>query len=109
MSSVGVCLVRVCLRKRTEPHMWGSVLGHRPQSSRPTLHWRVVRHEAPWRAADLHLALLGKPFTNSDPRVIREDVRTERAAAFGRSGHYLFSQTDVLDELKRFVGDMRAG
>jgi len=31
--------------------MWGSVLGHRPQSSRPTLHWAAVRHEALWRAA----------------------------------------------------------
>jgi hypothetical protein len=39
------------MRKRTEPRMWGSVLGHRPQSPSASASGAAVRHEAQRRAA----------------------------------------------------------
>jgi hypothetical protein len=57
----------------------------------------------PWQAGDLHKALTGTPFANSAPPVVKEDVRTEHAAAFGRSESYLYNRSDVLRELQEFV------
>ena len=59
----------------------------------------------PWRARDLHLALMGTPFANGGPPVVRQDVRTEHAGAFGRRGFYLYDRADVLRDLKAFVAE----
>ena len=46
----------------------------------------------------------GAPFANSGPPVVKEDVRTEHAGAFGRSGPYLYDRADVLRDLQRLRG-----
>ena len=58
----------------------------------------------PWRVGDLHTELMGSPFANAGPPVIKENVCTEHADAFGRSGPYLHSRFDVLKDLRDFVG-----
>ncbi len=57
----------------------------------------------PWRAGDLHEALTGKPFANAAAPLWKEDVRTEHAGAFGRSGPYLYSREEVLSEIRAFA------
>jgi hypothetical protein len=57
----------------------------------------------PWRAGDLHAALLGAPFVNKEPSIVREDVHTEHANAFARRGHYLYDRASVLRDLHAFV------
>ena len=59
----------------------------------------------PWRAGDLHAALVGTPFVNAGPPVVREDVRTEHASVFGRPGPYLYDRADVLRDLQGFVAE----
>ena len=59
----------------------------------------------PWRAGDLYAALAGAPFQNGGPTVVRDDVRTEHAGAFGRAGPYLYDRADVLRDLKAFVAE----
>jgi hypothetical protein len=59
----------------------------------------------PWRAADLHSILMGKPFINSGPPAVKEDMRTNHAGAFGRQGPYLYDRREVLRDLKAFVAE----
>lgn len=57
----------------------------------------------PWAAGELHQALTGAAWANAGPPVVREDMRTLHAGAFGRTGPYLYSRAEVLDGLKAFV------
>ena len=57
----------------------------------------------PWRAGDLYAALVGSSFVNTEPPIVREDMRTEHASAFARSGPYLYDRADVLRDLQAFV------
>jgi hypothetical protein len=59
----------------------------------------------PWRAGDLHAALVGAPFANAGPPVIREDVRTEHAGGFARPGPYLYDRAEVMRDLQAFVAE----
>lgn len=58
----------------------------------------------PWRAGDVHEALTGRPFVNDGPAVVREDMRTDHAGAFGATGPYLYSRDRTRDELLAFAG-----
>lgn len=58
----------------------------------------------PWRAGDVHEALTGRPFVNDGPPVVREDMRTDHAGAFGGTGPYLYSRDQTRDELLAFAG-----
>lgn len=57
----------------------------------------------PWHAGELHNELIGRPFDNPGPPIVRENFQTEHAAEFGRSGPYLYSRHDVLSDLKSFI------
>lgn len=58
----------------------------------------------PWRAGDVHEALTGRPFVNDGPPVVREDMRTDHAGAFGKTGPYLYSREQTRAELLAFAG-----
>jgi hypothetical protein len=62
----------------------------------------------PWRVDDLHAALTGAEFANSGPPVVKEDVRTQHAGVFGRTGPYLYGRDEVLGDLRDFVRGKRA-
>jgi hypothetical protein len=59
----------------------------------------------PWRAGDLHAALVGAPFANAGPPVVLEDVRTEHAGVLARPGPYLYDRADVLRDLQSFMAE----
>lgn len=57
----------------------------------------------PIRATDIHQELFGAPYENGTPAVVREDVRTNHAGAFGATGPYLYSRGAVLSDLRQFT------
>jgi hypothetical protein len=57
----------------------------------------------PWRAGDLYAALTGASFENKAVGMVTEDVRTEYAGLFGRTGPYLYSRDEILRDLTAFV------
>lgn len=62
----------------------------------------------PLQAGDVHRALTGEAFVNEGPAQVREDMRTEHAGAFGKSGPYLYSQAETLADLRAFYDGERA-
>ena len=54
----------------------------------------------PWRAADLHQHLTGRPFSNSVAALRREDMRTNHAAVYGQTGDYLRTRDAVLSQIR---------
>jgi len=63
----------------------------------------------PWHAGDLYAALVGAPFVNKNPPIVREDVRTEYAGAFGCPGPYLYDRASILRDLRVFVARGESG
>lgn len=61
----------------------------------------------PLRAADIHLALIGRPMPETPARLHREDMRTAHAALWGVDGPYQFSAADTLEHLAAFFADQR--
>jgi hypothetical protein len=57
----------------------------------------------PLRADDLHQALLGEPFDNDGPALVREDMRSDHAHLWGSSTPYLYGRDEVLAELLQFA------
>lgn len=57
----------------------------------------------PLRADALHPALTRRPFSNPRPPIVKENVRTIHADAFGRTGSYLFDSGEVMRDLRKFV------
>ena len=57
----------------------------------------------PWRIGELHMAILGRPFTNEGPPVVKENVHTDYASIFGGKGNYIYDRSVVLDGLRKFV------
>lgn len=57
----------------------------------------------PMGADELHQELMGTPFINVGPPVVREDMRTEHAGTLNRQGPYLHRRAETLAGLKAFV------
>jgi nucleoside-diphosphate-sugar epimerase len=61
----------------------------------------------PLPIADVARELFGRELSPGQGEAPRYDVRTVHAGALGRDGHYLYSRTEVLDQLARFVEAQR--
>lgn len=57
----------------------------------------------PLGAGDIHQALLGEPFRNDSPHVVREDVRSDHAALWRSATSYLYGREEVLADLLEFT------
>lgn len=66
----------------------------------------AVQHLAtePVRAAEVHLAVTGRPMPETGARLHGEDMRTRHAAHWGRTGPYLADAAEVLAGIRRFAG-----
>jgi hypothetical protein len=57
----------------------------------------------PIAAADVAEQCFERRLDGTDKPVIQYDMRTAYASTFGRTGHYIRSQAEVLQQLQRFV------
>ena len=62
----------------------------------------------PLQAARIYKRLLGRLMPETGARLHREDMRTQHADVWGRSGHYLDDAGDILDRLAIFFAAQRA-
>jgi len=62
----------------------------------------------PISARDVHQHLIGTEFQNDGPGLVREDIRTEHAVLFGRTGHYLYDREHVLSDLQAYYESERS-
>lgn len=83
-------------------HLWDDI-GRAITLDLPVLHVA----SAPLRAADIHVALTGRPFENDGPPVYVEDMRSLHARAWGGPAPYLRSAEATLGELRAFFQKAR--
>lgn len=62
----------------------------------------------PLRAGTVHLAVTGRPMTETSARPVHEDMRTRHASLWGRTDGYVRGRDSVLNDLRAFCAGAAA-